>query len=223
MAGNPWLVDSLQTFWQLKCPECPFDSKEEDIFKYHAVTKHPLSLALFAKEFDYSVTVNNQCLGSIKSEISQEKQFDNSLIGINNGSEQGSEDRNVYFDNEIENDKIIDNNENEDSSETLASTLHKELMTKEEFSELNEDLENDEISTIENSEFYDGVKCNDANNQIPEVGINFTTTKYNKMIVFHHNEGYNYNRSRISKNGNCVFLRLVISFLKIFINLYDIS
>ena len=72
MADNPWLVDSLQTFWQLKCPECTFDSKEEDIFKYHAVTKHPLSLALFAKEFDYSVTVNNQSLGSIKTEVSQE-------------------------------------------------------------------------------------------------------------------------------------------------------
>ena len=101
MAGNPWLVDSLQTFWQLKCPECTFDSKEEDIFKYHAVTKHPLSLSLFAKEFDYSVTVKNQSLDSIKTEVSQEKQFDNSLVG--DGSEQGSEERSVNFDNKSEN------------------------------------------------------------------------------------------------------------------------
>jgi hypothetical protein len=54
MADNPWFVDSLQNFWHLKCPECTFDSKEEGAFKYHAVTKHPLSLVLFGKEFNYS-------------------------------------------------------------------------------------------------------------------------------------------------------------------------
>ena len=252
MAGNPWLVDSLQTFWQLKCPECPFDSKEEDIFKYHAVTKHPLSLALFAKEFDYSVTVNNQSLGSIKSEISLEKHFDNSL---DDGFEQKSEEKDLNFDNKIENAEIVADHKNGSSSETLSSTLHEELMIKEEFSELIEDLENenlqdtnksggrqlkrksglnhereepdvnhdidelsdsekssefmnrDKISFIENSEFYAEGNC-----QIPLVGTNFTATKSRKRIVFHH-EGFNYNRTRISKKGTCVFLRLVISFL----------
>ena len=307
--------------------------------------------------FDYSVTVNNQSLGSIKSEISQEKQFDNSLIGLDDGSELGSDDRNVYFDNEIENYKIVDDNENGDSSETIASTLHEELMIKEELSEYIDDLENenlqdanksvrrqlkrkcneinyqqgenlpsenkisktiiqsdedfenvddfsaplnhpdtskinediteinsnhrdkeklevdkyinkelkcdsyqktlscqeeenifvnikkpktkesglnyereepnvnhgidelsdseksnefmncDKISLIENSDFYAEGNC-----QIPLVGTNFTTTKSGKRIVFHH-EGYNYYRTRISKKGTCVFLRLVISFL----------
>ena len=65
----------------------------------------------------------------------------------------------------------------------------------------------DKISFIENSDFYAEDNC-----QIPLVGSNFTTTKSGKRIVFHH-EGYNYNRSRISKKGTCVFLRLVISFL----------
>ena len=65
----------------------------------------------------------------------------------------------------------------------------------------------DKISFIENSDFYAEDNC-----QIPLVGSNFTTTKSGKRIVFHH-EGYNYNRTRISKKGTCVFLRLVISFL----------
>ena len=239
------------------------------------------------------VTVNSQSFGSIKSEISQVKQFDNSLIGLDDGSELGSDDRNVYFDNEIENAEIVDDNIIGTSSETLASTLHEELMIKEEFSELIEDSENenlqdtnksvrrqmkrkcneinyqqgenllsenktlscqeeenifvnikkpkteesglnyereepnvnhgidelsdseksnefmncDKISLIENSDFYAEGNC-----QIPLVGTNFTTTKSGKRIVFHH-EGYNYNRTRISKKGTCVFLRLVISFL----------
>ena len=30
---NPWNVDSIQDFSFLKCPECPFDAKQEDIFQ----------------------------------------------------------------------------------------------------------------------------------------------------------------------------------------------
>ena len=154
MAGNPWLVDSLQTFWQLKCPECTFDSKEEDIFKYHAVTKHPLSLSLFAKEFDYSVTVKNPT-DSVKTEVSQEKQFDK--------SEEESE---VNFDNEIKDTEISDDHEKETSSETLTPTLHEELMIKEEFSELNEDLENEILHDAnKNVQRQLKRKCNENNYQ----------------------------------------------------------
>ena len=74
----------------------------------------------------------------------------------------------------------------------------------------NEFVNCDKISLIENSDFYAEGNC-----QIPLVGTNFTTTKSGKRIVFHH-EGYNYYRTRISKKGTCVFLRLVISFLKYF-------
>ena len=48
---NPWHVDSLQAFSFLKCPECTFDAKEEDIFQFHAIENHPLSLVLFGKVF----------------------------------------------------------------------------------------------------------------------------------------------------------------------------
>ena len=83
MADNPWFVDSLQNFWHLKCPECTFDSKEEGTFKYHAVTKHPLSLVLFGKEFNYPV--ENPTTDLIKIEISKEepKPVDKSFVNEN--------------------------------------------------------------------------------------------------------------------------------------------
>ena len=50
---NPWLVDSLQDFLFLKCPECTFDTKEEDYFQEHATEKHPLSIVFFAESKVY--------------------------------------------------------------------------------------------------------------------------------------------------------------------------
>ena len=47
---NPWHVDSIQSFWFLRCPECPFDTKEEYIFQDHAIENHPASFSLFGKK-----------------------------------------------------------------------------------------------------------------------------------------------------------------------------
>ena len=49
MSVNPWLVENLQAFSFLNCPECVFKTKTEDIFKTHAVSNHPLSCMLFEK------------------------------------------------------------------------------------------------------------------------------------------------------------------------------
>ena len=49
MDFNPWQVESIQEFLFLKCPECPFDSKEEETFQDHAIENHPLSFILFGK------------------------------------------------------------------------------------------------------------------------------------------------------------------------------
>ena len=51
--NNPWLVDSLQDFLFLKCPECTFDTKEEYYFQEHATEKHPLSIVFFANSKVY--------------------------------------------------------------------------------------------------------------------------------------------------------------------------
>ena len=50
MAQNPWAVESLQSFYYLKCPECNYDTKEEKLFENHATENHPLSLVLFDKK-----------------------------------------------------------------------------------------------------------------------------------------------------------------------------
>ena len=51
MDENPWQVESLQDFLYLKCPECSFDAKEEEVFEYHATENHPLSFVFFGKTF----------------------------------------------------------------------------------------------------------------------------------------------------------------------------
>ena len=52
MNNNPWLVDSISAFSFLNCPECPFRSKEENLFSYHAAKNHPLSTAFFDKQIE---------------------------------------------------------------------------------------------------------------------------------------------------------------------------
>ena len=49
MEINPWMVNSVQDFSCLKCPECAYFTKEEIYFEDHATSKHPLSAVLFEK------------------------------------------------------------------------------------------------------------------------------------------------------------------------------
>ena len=62
MTENPSQVDSIQDFLCLKCPECNFDSKEDDVFEEHAIENHPLSFVIFGKvckeeELDPTLTI----------------------------------------------------------------------------------------------------------------------------------------------------------------------
>ena len=52
MNDNPWLVNSLQDFAFLHCPECHFMSKEDKSFQYHATESHPLSYVFFGENFE---------------------------------------------------------------------------------------------------------------------------------------------------------------------------
>ena len=47
MAENPWQVESIKAFYYLKCPECQYHTKEENLFENHAVENHPLSNVFF--------------------------------------------------------------------------------------------------------------------------------------------------------------------------------
>ena len=52
MVDNPWIVESIQAFYFLKCPECSFDTKEEVNFQEHASGNHPLSNVLFDSKIE---------------------------------------------------------------------------------------------------------------------------------------------------------------------------
>ena len=52
MVDNPWIVESIQAFSFLKCPECSFDTKEEVNFQEHAIGNHPLSNVLFNSKIE---------------------------------------------------------------------------------------------------------------------------------------------------------------------------
>ena len=49
MSVNPWLVENIQAFSSLNCPECVFKTRTEVMFKNHAISNHPLSCVLFKK------------------------------------------------------------------------------------------------------------------------------------------------------------------------------
>ena len=75
MAGNPWQVESILAFYCLKCPECEFNSKEENNFIHHAKEYHPLSFVLFDQEtsngapYNYKEEINT-------AHIKQEQNYD---------------------------------------------------------------------------------------------------------------------------------------------------
>ena len=83
MAQNPWAVDSIKAFYFLKCPECGFDTKEENSFETHATKNHPLSLVLFGKEsinedFD-SIYIKEELLFNFDVQNSHEGQKPSTL------------------------------------------------------------------------------------------------------------------------------------------------
>ena len=46
---NPWLVENIDEFNFLCCPECAYKSKDEVLFETHAIENHPKSSVLFEK------------------------------------------------------------------------------------------------------------------------------------------------------------------------------
>ena len=49
MNSNPWQVDSIWDFSFLHCPECQFNTQNENFFQTHAEENHPLSYVLFSE------------------------------------------------------------------------------------------------------------------------------------------------------------------------------
>ena len=64
--SNPWLVDNIDDFWFLNCPECAFKTKTHNDFQNHAVGNHTLSSVLFNGDSD------THKVATIKEEIETE-------------------------------------------------------------------------------------------------------------------------------------------------------
>ena len=64
--SNPWLVDNIDDFWFLNCPECAFKTKTHYDFQKHAVVNHTLSSVLFNGDSD------THKVATIKEEIVNE-------------------------------------------------------------------------------------------------------------------------------------------------------
>ena len=78
MEENPWLVESLQAFTFLKCPECIFDSKEEYTFQDHAIENHPLSFVLFGKTFKEEEEIHDTC--TLENHIETDDMIENTIV-----------------------------------------------------------------------------------------------------------------------------------------------
>ena len=76
--SNPWLVDDIEDFWFLNCPECAFKTKEQKDFQKHAVGNHTLSLALFSYDSSESLeaATNNEEIETEVRNFKEMKHFD---------------------------------------------------------------------------------------------------------------------------------------------------
>ena len=52
ISDNPWQVQSIDAFYYLKCPECGFDTKDENFFELHATENHPLSFTFYGQTYN---------------------------------------------------------------------------------------------------------------------------------------------------------------------------
>ena len=118
-------------------------------FKYHAVTRHPLSLVLFGKEFNYPV--ENPTTDLIKIEISKEepKPVDKSFVNENEEfNEEYDIDEDFDFDdnftNANEDPEIVENCTSATSLDNTESNYVEEFTIKEEFSDIKSDAEQDQ-------------------------------------------------------------------------------
>ena len=56
---NPWEVDNLQEFLFYHCPECDFINKEESEFYSHAVESHVQARAIFYKDSNLNIKIED--------------------------------------------------------------------------------------------------------------------------------------------------------------------
>ena len=90
---NPWLVEDLDDFYFLCCPECTYKSKDDEAFIDHAVENHPNSKAsnVFSeaeqelsrqKTFQRYTPKGNNLLAEVKSAKQTQEQKLNKVVKV---------------------------------------------------------------------------------------------------------------------------------------------
>ena len=90
---NPWLVEDLDDFYFLCCPECAYKSKDDEAFMDHAVENHPKSKAsnVFSeaeqelsrqKTFQRYTPKGNNLLAEVKSAKQTQEQKLNKVVKV---------------------------------------------------------------------------------------------------------------------------------------------
>ena len=90
---NPWLVEDLDDFYFLCCPECTYKSKDDEAFMDHAVENHPKSKAsnVFSeaeqelsrqKTFQRYTPKGNNLLAEVKSAKQTQEQKLNKVVKV---------------------------------------------------------------------------------------------------------------------------------------------
>jgi hypothetical protein len=59
VSDNPWQVELIDAFYYLKCPECSFDTMDQDFFEIHAADNHPLYFTFFGQTYKEAPFDNN--------------------------------------------------------------------------------------------------------------------------------------------------------------------
>jgi KRAB domain-containing zinc finger protein len=194
-SDNPWQVDSIQSFWFLKCPECTFDSKKEEIFQDHAIENHPKSWELFSKTLNvYQNVVESDILTQIKTEESEEHILKEENINENFVHE--NEDFDDNFTNTVELPAIMENCDKATSLENTKPNCEKEFKIREEFSAIKSDTEvqnNQNLSELATKSInyspFDNLRTNKRGEKFYSCGYcykKFTTAKLKKHIESVH-------------------------------------
>ena len=92
---NPWLVESIQAFSCLKCPECEFHTKKDTVFENHATENHPLSFVLFSKK---EIVKQELVDGNLAANIKEEPRIEIDEFDQVSRSSSQDQEQNLYED-----------------------------------------------------------------------------------------------------------------------------
>ena len=154
---NPWLVENIQAFSYLNCPECTFKVKEEKLFQDHAMKYHSLSSVLFganiATECVYIKTEPNEDFTEydmVEKELNQDIPEHNMIETEPN--EDITEDQMIKTesDEDIMEQHIIKTEVNEDTSESSIIDLLENVVADNK-NETVEELPDPDFEKLENT------------------------------------------------------------------------